>query len=56
LVDPALREYYGKLWLVTRAPLWSAARWRAIVELNTSELRFRSDYACRVPTTRDELE
>jgi arabinofuranosyltransferase len=34
LTDPNLAAYYDKLLLVTRGPLWSAARWRAIVDLN----------------------
>jgi arabinofuranosyltransferase len=34
LTDPNLAAYYDKLLLVTRGPLWSAARWRAIAELN----------------------
>jgi arabinofuranosyltransferase len=34
LTDPNLAAYYDKLLLVTRGPLWSAARWHAIVDLN----------------------
>lgn len=34
LADPALNEYYDALRLVTRGPLWSRARWAAIVRLN----------------------
>ena len=32
--DPNLAEYYDALRLVTQGPLWSTARFRAIVELN----------------------
>ncbi len=55
LVDPPLREYYRMLWLITRAPLWSAARWRAIVKLNTGASRFSGSYTCRTATPSDEL-
>ena len=33
--DPDLRQLYDDMVLVTRAPLWSAERWRAIVRWNT---------------------
>ncbi len=33
--DPQLARYYDRLRLVTSGPLWSAARWRAIIGLNT---------------------
>jgi arabinofuranosyltransferase len=56
LLDPPLRDYYRKVWLVTRAPLWSAARWRTIFELSTTASRFSARYGCRVPTSRDERE
>lgn len=35
IVEPRLREAYEAIRLVTRGPLWTAARWRAIWELNT---------------------
>jgi arabinofuranosyltransferase len=34
LADPALNDYYPAVRLVTRGPLWSRARWAAIVRLN----------------------
>lgn len=36
LDDPALDGYYAALRRVTRDPLWSRARWKAILALNTS--------------------
>lgn len=36
LDDPALDAYYAALRRVTRDPLWSRARWKAILVLNTS--------------------
>jgi len=32
--DADLQQYYAKLDLITRGPLWSAERWRAIVDMN----------------------
>jgi arabinofuranosyltransferase len=53
LLDPALREYYSKIWIVTRGPLWSLERWRAIWQLNTSAWRFDTKYTCRSSTLSD---
>ena len=39
LQDPALNEYYAGLRDVTRGPLWSRARWAAILQLNTTRIR-----------------
>jgi arabinofuranosyltransferase len=39
LDDPALNEYYAALREITRGPLWSRARWAAILALNTSRIR-----------------
>jgi arabinofuranosyltransferase len=39
LADPALNEYYAALSEITRGPLWSRARWAAILTLNTSRIR-----------------
>jgi arabinofuranosyltransferase len=39
LEDPALNDYYTAVREVTRAPLWSRARWAAILALNTSRIR-----------------
>ena len=36
--DPSLRRYCEELWLVTRGPLWSIDRIRAIWRLNTGQL------------------
>ena len=33
VVDPQLAELYARLSLVTRGPIWSAERWRAITSL-----------------------
>lgn len=35
IVDPKLREYYEKIRLVVRGPLFTAERWRTIWKLNT---------------------
>lgn len=35
LTDPGLRRYYDDIRLITRGPLWTSARWRAIVRVNT---------------------
>lgn len=43
LTDPDLAAYYDQLMLVTRGPLWSAARWRAIVALNLGREDYRID-------------
>jgi arabinofuranosyltransferase len=32
--DPGLREFYESLSLITRAPIWSGPRWRAIARMN----------------------
>lgn len=55
LFDPALREYYARIWLVTRGPLWSWPRWRAIAELHGSAPRFHGKYRYDPRDTRDEL-
>ena len=34
IADPDLHEFYDKLRLITRGPLWSAERWSAIVQMN----------------------
>ncbi len=39
LADPALATYYRELALVTRGPIWSAERWRAILQLNLRRVR-----------------
>jgi hypothetical protein len=33
--DPGVAAYYEKLRLITRGPLWTGERWRAIVGMNT---------------------
>jgi arabinofuranosyltransferase len=38
LEDSALNEYYTALREITRGPLWSRARWAAILALNTSRI------------------
>lgn len=35
IVDPQLAEYYDRLSVVTRGPVWSLARWREIWRFNT---------------------
>lgn len=50
LVDPGLRDYYAKIWLVTRGPLWTRERFRAIWQLNTSARFFDGRYTCRRPS------
>lgn len=35
IVDPSLHEFYDAVRLISRGPLWSAARWSAIWRLNT---------------------
>lgn len=47
LPDPALRAYYEKIWRVTRDPLWSRERWRAILDLNLRERRYTAHFECR---------
>jgi arabinofuranosyltransferase len=54
LADAPLREYYRKVWLVTRGALWSRERWHAIWELNTSDARFTHGYTCRISPLRPE--
>jgi len=39
LQDPALNDYYAALRNITRGPLWSRARWSAILDLNTTRAR-----------------
>ncbi len=41
LTDPCLRTLYDRLRIVTQGPIWSLARFRAIVALNTTEARCR---------------
>jgi len=36
--NPELREYYDALCLVTKGPIWTRERWRAIWQLNTGGL------------------
>lgn len=38
IADPALARFYDKLRLITRGPLFTRARWRAIAELNLRPL------------------
>ena len=54
LADAPLRPYYQKIWLVTRGRLWSAERFRAIWQLNTSAARFTGPYTCRPPSLTTE--
>jgi arabinofuranosyltransferase len=44
LKDPQLRIYYDKIRLVSRAPLFSAARWTCIWELNVVQSRYDRPY------------
>jgi len=44
LQPPALADFYDDLRLATRAPLWTAKRWRAIVRLNFTTARIYSRY------------
>ena len=37
VADPDLHQYYDKLRLVTRGPIWSADRWEAIWKFNTGQ-------------------
>jgi arabinofuranosyltransferase len=53
LTDAPLRDYYQRIWLVTRGALWSSDRWRAIWQLNTSASRFNQPYTCRPPAPVD---
>ena len=46
LLDAPLRDYYARIWLVTRGEIWTLARWRAIWELNTSASRFTGAFTC----------
>lgn len=55
LADASLRDYYALIWLVTRGPLWSVERWRAIWKLNTTESRFRDAFTCRNPALLDAV-
>jgi arabinofuranosyltransferase len=34
IADPAMGQYYEKLRLITEGPIWSRARWRAILQMN----------------------
>jgi arabinofuranosyltransferase len=38
IVDQKLARYYDELSLITRGPVWSWARWRAIVRFNTGAM------------------
>ncbi len=38
IVDPALKEYYDKIRILTRAPLWSWERLQTIWQMNTGQL------------------
>jgi arabinofuranosyltransferase len=37
IADRHLGEYYDKLALITRGPLWDPARWQAIWKMNTGQ-------------------
>ncbi len=48
IADPQLARYWDAIQLVTRGPLWSGARWRAIYELSTGRLdALRDAYVAR---------
>ncbi len=50
LEDPGLRAYFEQLLLITRGPLWSRARWRAILEMNLGRCEHLINRdACRFP-------
>jgi arabinofuranosyltransferase len=51
IVDPDLARYWDAIALVTRGPLWSAARWRAIVYLLNGRLDPLRDAYLRRHTT-----
>lgn len=37
LCDPGVAEYYDRLMIVVRAPVWDAERWRTIWKMNTGQ-------------------
>jgi hypothetical protein len=40
IVDPFTYAYYDVVRLITRAPLWSSARWWAIWQMNTGHYEY----------------
>jgi arabinofuranosyltransferase len=53
IVDPGVAEYYNALSLITRGPLLSAARWRAVVKMNLGlDDHLLDHYRAGMPTVR----
>jgi len=41
--DPGVAAFYDKIALITRGPIWSPDRWRAILEMNAGSCRYLID-------------
>ena len=54
--DPELAQYYNAITIVTRAPIWSAQRWRVLTSLLTGKLDpLRDAYVTRHPPGSDPM-
>ena len=56
VADPDLHQYYDKLRLVTRGPIWSADRWEAIWKFNTGQYEHLIDREFYRDPSRSEAD